>query len=606
MKDIKNIIKSTVLAVCAGAATASCSLDMLPLNDVVLENFWTNKSDVENVVNSCYLGFIENSGLAVYNMIAWGELRSDNVVQGMSGTPIPMEVQYALGGNLQETNSLCNWGQMYTIINRCNTVCHYAPEVASKDPNYTASNLNQSLAEVKTLRAIAYFTLVRAFKDVPFSFDPFIDSDQTFQLPATKGEAIIDTLIADLEAYKQYAPNRYADKKSNYGRITRDACNAVLADMCLWRASDANLAPALQGQYYKRCVDYCQSVIDHKNMLYREDKDNDMSYYVDKDFYNNASVGGYPLITNPAPGNTKMSTAYYPFNALYSNDGGCMETIFQVSFSTNASDWKNLATTQMFGGYTSTGATAVTSFLAFNRLLLDEKPKTVGYNKQSRYLFSSINDFRSLTDFVYQETGDYPILKYAILSHDYNENDFGTLTSSIWEQAKGMTPRPYLMSYAPWILYRLSDVMLMSAEAKIQLAAIENGTENLEEAFRLISAVYVRSNPSSLTDENRRPKFADYNTVESMQELCEQERQREFLFEGKRYFDLVRRSRREGNTTHFQTALSNKFAGASKSILIKMAQLDFMYMPIAKGELDVNPLLKQNPAYESDKQSSKN
>ena len=36
--------------------TTSCNdfLDILPMNDVVLENFWTEKADVNSVVNSCY------------------------------------------------------------------------------------------------------------------------------------------------------------------------------------------------------------------------------------------------------------------------------------------------------------------------------------------------------------------------------------------------------------------------------------------------------------------------------------------------------------------------------------------------------------------------
>ena len=78
------------------------------------------------------------------------------------------------------------------------------------------------------------------------------------------------------------------------------------------------------------------------------------------------------------------------------------------------------------------------------------------------------------------------------------------------------------------------------------------------------------------------------------------------MFEGKRYFDLVRRARREGNTGHFASAVSVKFGEASKAVLIKMAMMDFMYMPYAEKQLDVNPNLKQNPAYVIDEDITKN
>ena len=69
---ITNIIKkySVKFAVGCGCATAvlglaSCSdfLDILPLNDVVLENYWTQKSDVESVRASCYVS-LQSSDLS--------------------------------------------------------------------------------------------------------------------------------------------------------------------------------------------------------------------------------------------------------------------------------------------------------------------------------------------------------------------------------------------------------------------------------------------------------------------------------------------------------------------------------------------------------------
>jgi hypothetical protein len=183
--------------------------------------------------------------------------------------------------------------------------------------------------------------------------------------------------------------------------------------------------------------------------------------------------------------------------------------------------------------------------------------------------------------------------------------------------------------YMGWIVYRLTDVMLMRAEAEIELAGLQSQAvdwstvtedktykdgaslstpeELYQDAFNIICAVYLRSNPSAQAQQTQScPQLTNYTTYNSFVTLCENERHREFMFEGKRYYDLVRRARREGNTAHFASAVASKFGEASKAVLIKMAMMDFMYMPYAEAQLDVNPNLKQNPAYVIDEDVTKN
>ena len=58
---------------------------------------------------------------------------------------------------------------------------------------------------------------------------------------------------------------------------------------------------------------------------------------------------------------------------------------------------------------------------------------------------------------------------------------------------------------------------------------------------------------------------------------------------------------------HYQSVLqANKYGEASRAILMKMANLDFMYMPYAKRQLKINPYLKQNPQYVTEETTSKN
>ena len=142
---------------------------------------------------------------------------------------------------------------------------------------------------------------------------------------------------------------------------------------------------------------------------------------------------------------------------------------------------------------------------------------------------------------------------------------------------------------APWIFYRLSDMLLIKAEALVQ-----RGMEgDMEEAFKMVNIVNKRAN--NLTQSL---KETDYlNSKNAMENLVFDERRREFMFEGKRWYDLVRRSRRDGNTAYLVAAVKSKYEQNANAIAIKMADPNIIYFPYAKSEMKVNPMLEQNPAY---------
>lgn len=615
MNNMKNIIKSVGLAAVVGITVTSCDLDMLPLNEVVLENYWTDKNDVENVLRSCYVGMQENGWVG--KAIVWGEVRSDNVITGPSaGT----DLQYLIKGNLKQNNSYCDWAAFYNVINRCNIVLYYAPRV--KDPNISPSDSLAYIAEAKAIRALNYFYLVRTFKDVPFVIEPSIDDTQEFKVPASKGEDIIDALLADLESCKDYAPRKYATgSKKNSGRITRSAIYTLLADMYLWRASDANLDAARQQAYYRKCVECCDEVIDFKINQYVQDEDNSLNRKVDAFIY---QTYGYPLLkeTDEANSDDQSPAAY---NQIF-GEGNSFESIFELTYGTANSDVKNTDVSYMYGGTPQSSSTP-TRYVTASPNIMSESPGTnKTYNNDK--LFSVTSDFRSLSSFRFVEAATsnsgYNILKY--IRRSVMSSEFGKVGSS-WALPTGNAgtdSRSYESSYEGWIIYRLTDVMLMRAEAELELGHYLAETADIEEpedgeeaasaktraaelttasdyytdAFKLIMAVYLRSNPYAQTiNTASAPQATNFTSYANLVKLLDNERRREFLFEGKRYFDLVRKARRIGNTSELSTAIVTKFDEASRAFLIKMAMMDFMYMPYAKRQLDVNPYLKQNPVY---------
>ena len=91
-----------------------------------------------------------------------------------------------------------------------------------------------------------------------------------------------------------------------------------------------------------------------------------------------------------------------------------------------------------------------------------------------------------------------------------------------------------------WIFYRLTDVMLMKAEALVQLYDLggkaDDDTRN-EEAFEICKFV----NERALSDANKSSYALKYSTYkDKMEQLVLAERARELCFEGKRWYDLLR------------------------------------------------------------------
>ena len=84
-----------------------------------------------------------------------------------------------------------------------------------------------------------------------------------------------------------------------------------------------------------------------------------------------------------------------------------------------------------------------------------------------------------------------------------------------------------------------------------------------------------------------------------MEALVMQERQRELLFEGKRWYDLVRKAQRDGNTNQITSAAVAKATTNGAQIRNKLAKMDAIYWPYNYDELKVNKNLVQNPAFGS-------
>ena len=627
MKNIKNKIKFIAAAAVVGTAVSGCSLDMLPLNEVVLENYWTDKADVESVVNSCYAALQENGYIT--NLIVWGECRSDNTTPNADA---PNDLRNLMKGNLKVTNGYCNWSAFYNVINRCNTVLYYAAQVAQEDPNYTESDYRITQAEVKFMRAYSYLTLIKTFKDVPFSLEPSIDDNVDYALGRTSFETILNALIADIEGCKNYPPIRYTSAVYNTGRVTRDAMYALLAELYLWRASDYQADAGAKQADYRACIACCDYVLNHKINQFRENnfqsasgQSIDLTQVYDNYVY---SAYGIPLLKEEAGA---VSNGPQGYNSIFGT-GNSFESIFEISYTTGTNDTKNTDVAVMYGGYKDKDATGVTRYVVANENLINDVPSNTNYSDEA--LFTVGSDYRSIENFHYTGGGGtQEIYKYVVMNNRAGSSS-GTNLGKVGAKYEApdtkasQSVRFWSTQYQNWILYRMTEIMLFRAEAEIELAGLINkaavATTNFTgyhegaslataedlyaDAFNLICAVYMRSNPyvKGVVANNYMPKLANYDTHEKYEKLLMLERRRELMFEGKRYYDLVRAARRDGNTAQLQQAVTSKYGEASSGIVAKLKLLDFMYMPVSKSQIKINPNLTQNPCYDDEEESVKN
>ena len=139
-----------------GMTQTSCTdfLQVEPQNEILLENFWTDKADVENIIAGCYSA-MQNKEV-VRRMMVWGEFRSDHIGSG-DNISSDGDLQKVLMENIDAKNAYTKWVYFYDVINRCNTVIKYAPGVADRDPSYTQSELRANIAEMVALRSSATF-----------------------------------------------------------------------------------------------------------------------------------------------------------------------------------------------------------------------------------------------------------------------------------------------------------------------------------------------------------------------------------------------------------------------------------------------------------------
>ena len=550
---------------------------ILPDNKTVDDDYWQKKSEVEAIVGAAYAQL--RDATAIRNMIVWGDFRSDELevadaLPASASYRTALQQIYSL--NIETENEFTKWYPFYSAINYCNLVLQKAEDVIAVDPDYTPDDYNANKAQVLALRAFCYFYLMRVFHDIPVTPGAYLNSSEDMNAPQYTPAEVLDMCINDLQEASKYAisGSTYGDWRDK-GYLNQDGINAILADIYLWRASvnrDVN--------DYQTCVDYCDKIIAAKKLAHEQ------------------NGGG----SGRRPGSDDEIKDYYLSNYsnmyrdLFGQTGqNAEESIFELQF--NNSNAANGGLDQMYFRYRNNNS------------------DSYGYLKMSS-LYGVEN---SAGGGVWNNDKDQRLFEYVYKANNKSLDQFDVrkfvATESAGTSNSADNSRDRRTTFNQnWIVYRLTDVMLMKAEALVQIYILDGkaeGDTRCEDAFAICKFV----NDRALSEANQADKSLKYASYkDKMEELVLAERARELCFEGKRWFDLMRYNYRhtaekadltkkltEGyvlNSNEFFELALRKYS-APAAMKLKMSDDRYLYMPINQDEVEINTNLVQNPVYKS-------
>ena len=509
----KNISKIFVSALILGAMTTSCSdlLDQQPYGQLISSQL--TESDAEQMMTSAYAGlyahyFGNNEAFAgpITNWIF--DVRSDDALKGGGATSMESNIHQLEVSNLTSDNvsNLDKWKTDLYAIAYCNSA-----QKAMQDAEN--SNFTVQIAEMKFLRAFYYFDMLKIFKYIPY-IDASTDDAGNVRNDEYSQVEIYDKIIAEVEE----AYNVLPETQASVGRATKYAAAALLAKMYAQRPGTTN---------WEKVKEWSGNVVG-KFELYDHCGD------IAKIEWNNKRESIFAM---------QCSTANTHAFVNWCNMLNC--TYSDGNLYGNGDDFF-LASQDLVNCFRTDEVTGLP--------ILDDAKR---YEK-SDIDVSRDNSVDPRLDYTVGRIG-MPWKAPDLTSQNYSEkwcrvkDLYGEYSGKkfVEEPSKCGQEVPWGFSELNFIFLRYSDILLLNAEACIELG----GSANLKTALNEINQVRQKSvktledvNDITPIDLNRRKQayrvglYPDDSTwtQDYARKAVRMERRLELAMEGGRWFDLVR------------------------------------------------------------------
>jgi len=246
-------------------ALGSCKdgfLNLTPISETNDLNFYRNAEDMLNAVNAAYAS-LQFDGLYSQGLYAIGEGISDNteILDAQSGIDISQLDAFTTLSNNGIVNT--TWNDHYRGILSCNTVIDRS-EGVTMDQQLK----DRYVGEVKFLRALMYFNMVRIFGDVPLILKETTDVSVGYTFSRNPVNEVYDQIIKDLQEAEQKLPVSYTG--TSVGRATSGAAKGLLAKVFLtqkkWSEAAAKTKEIIDAQTYDLLPSYADIFkINNKN-----------------------------------------------------------------------------------------------------------------------------------------------------------------------------------------------------------------------------------------------------------------------------------------------------------------------------------------------------
>jgi len=473
-----NKLKKIIYAIVVSLVFAGCHdmLDVEPYSVLTDENYFQDENDVKSAATGVYDVLSDkNSGLYGGDFFLFNTLSTDEAYTERQNEREISEFLYNPSTSYIEKI----WFGSYKLINRANK---FIEKVEAMDTTMVELDIKRRyLGEVRFLRALNYFNLVRHYNRIPLRTHSTTGIDDT-HVPVSEPWDVYKVILADLDSAIVALPNHLGG--SELGHADKAAAIALKSKVCLTIAG----YPLFGGEMgettaYTQARDLARELIDNK--------------------------GDYELDL----------WAYYGDEFETEHDNG-IEDIFCIQFSSTVGLAPSFEGTKIHkevfkstkkNGVTYDGKHTIRPSLYLKNI--------IGENDQRGNLISNkftIGD----KEYTNKENNKKPNMQ---MFHKWIDQAIldGALNAQVSDQN--------------WKVFRFAEMYLIAAEAENEL----NGPT--EDAYALLNTIRTRARNDKDGNpiEDAVPNL-DGLDQESFRKAVLNERFIELHAEGKRWFDLVR------------------------------------------------------------------